>query len=145
MARMWCALGETFIILHSWCINILIYQRNINVFTHKNFNKTKSLKYCSPIRSSGLLKQLLHFTSLTDLFNQTPSQLFWEASSHMLQLMHEGCSYTYPPLSIARYSNLPKVLTPQHRIQTWVLLVKSPKLYLWAIALITNGWLTLAL
>ena len=26
------------------------------------------------------------------------------ASSHMLQLMREGCSYTYPPLSIARYS-----------------------------------------
>ena len=24
--------------------------------------------------------------------------------SHMLQLMHEGCSYPYPPLSIARYS-----------------------------------------
>ena len=47
---------------------------------------------------------LLHFTSLTDLFNQTPSQLLWEASSHMLQLMHKGCSYTYPPLSTARYS-----------------------------------------
>ena len=27
----------------------------------------------------------LHFTSLTDLVNQTPSQLLWEASSHMLQ------------------------------------------------------------
>ena len=26
------------------------------------------------------------------------------ASSHMLQLMGQGCSYTYPPLSIARYS-----------------------------------------
>ena len=46
----------------------------------------------------------LHFTSLTDLFNQRPSQLLWKASSHMLQLMHEDCSYTYPPLSIARYS-----------------------------------------
>ena len=43
-------------------------------------------------------------TSLADLLNQTPSQLLWEASSHMLQLMHEGCSYTYPPLSVARYS-----------------------------------------
>ena len=46
----------------------------------------------------------LHFTSLADLFNQIPSQLIWEASSHMLQLMCDGCSYTYPPLSIARYS-----------------------------------------
>ena len=46
----------------------------------------------------------LHFTSLADLFTQTPSQLLWEASSHMLQLMREGCSYTYPPLSITRSS-----------------------------------------
>ena len=46
----------------------------------------------------------LHFTSLADLVNQTPSQLLWEASSNMLQLMREGCSYTYPPLSTARYS-----------------------------------------
>ena len=46
----------------------------------------------------------LHFTSLTDLFTQTPSQLLWEASSHMLQLMHEDGLYTYPPLSIASYS-----------------------------------------
>ena len=36
------------------------------------------------------------------LFTQTPSRLLWEASSNMLQLMREGCSYTYPPLSIAR-------------------------------------------
>ena len=50
------------------------------------------------------VQSALHFTSLTDLFTQTPSQLLWEASSHMLQLMRECCSYTYPPLSIARYS-----------------------------------------
>ncbi|KAK2171586.1 hypothetical protein NP493_1047g00027 [Ridgeia piscesae] len=56
----------------------------------------------------------------------------------MLQLMREGCSYTYPPRSIARYSfiqlseleqcrvkTVPKVLTPQQR----VLVVESPKLY----------------
>ena len=41
----------------------------------------------------------LHFTSLTDLFTQTPSRLLWEASSHMLQLIREGCSYTYPRYS----------------------------------------------
>ena len=33
---------------------------------------------CS-IRSSGLLKVLLHITSLADLFDQTLSQLRWEA------------------------------------------------------------------
>ena len=42
------------------------------------------------------------FISLADQFNQTPSQRFWEASSHMLQLMREDCSY--PTLSIARCS-----------------------------------------
>ncbi|KAK2176368.1 hypothetical protein NP493_665g00034 [Ridgeia piscesae] len=26
---------------------------------------------------------------------QTPSQLLWEASSHMLQLMCEDCTYIY--------------------------------------------------
>ena len=41
---------------------------------------------------------------MTDLFTQTPSHVIWEAFTHMLQLMCEGCSYTYPPLSIARYS-----------------------------------------
>ena len=50
------------------------------------------------------VQSALHFTSLTDLFTQTTSRLLWEAaSSHMLQLM-QGCSYTYPPLSIARYA-----------------------------------------
>ena len=45
-----------------------------------------------------IAQSTLHFTSLADLFNQTPSQLLWEASSHMQQLMREDCSYTYPPL-----------------------------------------------
>ena len=42
--------------------------------------------------------------SLADLFIQTPFRVLWEASSHMLQLMREGCSYNYTSLSIARYS-----------------------------------------
>ena len=29
-----------------------------------------------------IAQRTLHFTSLADLFNQTPSQLLWEASSH---------------------------------------------------------------
>ena len=32
---------------------------------------------------------LLHFTSLADLFTQTPSRLLWEASNHMLKLICE--------------------------------------------------------
>ena len=48
----------------------------------------------------------LHFTSLTDLFNQTLSQLLRETSSHMPQLMRDNCSFTYPPPSIAKYSFL---------------------------------------
>ena len=35
----------------------------------------------------------LYFTSLADLFNQTPPQAF----SHILQLMCDGSSYTYLP------------------------------------------------
>ena len=71
-------------------------------------NKT-SVSHCksSYIAQYPVLRTVqsaLHFTSLTDLFTKTPSRLLWETSSHMLQLMHEGCSYTYPPLSIARYS-----------------------------------------
>ena len=67
----------------------------------------KKVKASSDIAQYPVLRttqHALHFTSLTDLFTQTPSRLLWEASSHMLQLMHEGCSNTYPPLSIARYS-----------------------------------------
>ena len=55
-----------------------------------------------PVRLT--VQSALHFTSLTDLFTQTPSRLLWEASSRMLQLIHEGCSCTYPSLSIVRYS-----------------------------------------
>ena len=91
------------------------------------------------------VQSTFYFTSLTDLFTQTPSRLLWEASSHVLQLMCEGCSYTYPPLSIVMYSfihlseleqcRVPRVLTPQHRFRTRVLVVESPKLYPWVMAL----------
>ena len=75
-------------------------------------NKTFDFCFSVLVKSSYIaqypvlrtIQSVLHFTSLTDLFTQTPSRLLWEASSHMLQLMCEGCSYTYPPLSIARYS-----------------------------------------
>ena len=45
-----------------------------------------------------------------------PSQLLWEASSHKLQLMREGCPYTYPPLSTARYSVIQLIELEQCRV-----------------------------
>ena len=67
-------------------------------------SNVKVNSYTAQYQIIRLAQSALHFTSLTNLFNQTPFQLLWEASSYMLQLMHEDCSYTYPPLSIARHS-----------------------------------------
>ena len=66
--------------------------------------KVKASSYIAQYPVPRTVQSALHFTSLTDLFTQSPSRLLWEASSHMLQLMREGCSYTYTPLSIVRYS-----------------------------------------
>ena len=66
--------------------------------------EVKASSYIAQYPVVRIAQSALHFTSLTDLFTQTSSRLLWEASSHMLQLMREGYSYTYPPLSIARYS-----------------------------------------
>ena len=67
-------------------------------------NKVKESSYIAQYPVLRTVQSALQFTSLTDLFSQTSSQFLLEASSHMLQLMREGCSYTYPPLPIARYS-----------------------------------------
>ena len=53
----------------------------------------KASSYTAQYPVLGTVQIALHFTSLTDLFTQTPSRLLWEASSHVLQLMREGCSY----------------------------------------------------
>ena len=66
--------------------------------------KVKASSYIAQYPVLRTVQSALHFTSLTDLFTQTLSRLLLEASSHMVQLMREGCSYTHPPLSIARYS-----------------------------------------
>ena len=71
---------------------------------HKCRNGKKISSYIAQYPILRITQSVLHFISLADLFNQTPSQLLLEASSHMLQLMREGCSYTYDPLSIVRYS-----------------------------------------
>ena len=70
----------------------------------RNVMYVKASSYIAQCPVLWTVQSALHITSLTDLFTQTPSRLLWEASSHMLQLMRECCSYIYPPLSIARYS-----------------------------------------
>ena len=104
--------------------------------------KSKGSSYIAQYPVLRTAQSALHSTSLTDLFTQTPSRLLWEASSHMLQLMREGCSYTYPPLSIARYrfiqlseleqcrvKKLAQGFNTAARIRTRVLVVESSKLY----------------
>ena len=108
-------------------------------------NPVTTIKASSYIAQYPVLRTVqsaLSFTSLTDLFTQTPSRLLWDASSHMLQLMREGCSYTYPSLSIARYSfiqlseleqcrvkKLAQGFNTAARIRTRVLVVESLMLY----------------
>ena len=115
--------------------------------------KVKASFYIAQYPVLRTVQSALHFTSLIDQFTQTPSRLLWETSSHMLQLIREGCSYTYPLLSLARYSfpplsraryasiqlseleqcrvnKLAQVFnTTALWIRTQVLIVKSPKLY----------------
>ena len=71
---------------------------------HVKFQVKKASSYIAQYPVHRTVQSALHFTSLTDLFTQTPSQLLWEAFSHMLQLMREDCSSTYPLLCIARYT-----------------------------------------
>ena len=81
----------------------------------------ESVKASSYIEQYPVLRTVqsaLHFTILTDLFTQTPSRLLWEASRHMLLLMREGCSYTYPPLPIARNSFIQMSELEQCRVKT---------------------------
>ena len=66
---------------------------------------TKGKFLYSAISNSQDCSKRFTLSSLAHLFNQTPSQPLWKASSHMLQLMHECCSYTYsfyPPLSVVQ-------------------------------------------
>ena len=81
----------------------------------KKKSKVKASFYIAQYPVLGTVQSALHFTSLADLFTQTPSRLLWEASS--LQLMREGCSYTYPPLSIVRYSFIQLSELEQYRVK----------------------------
>ena len=68
------------------------------IHKYLSIKKLKVRSYIAQYPILRIAQNAVHITSLADLFNQTPSQLLWEASSHTLQLMREGCSYTYPPL-----------------------------------------------
>ena len=85
-------------------LNVMLKNRKLYAFWNVIIKEVKAISYIAQYPVLRTAQSALHFTSLTDLFTQTPSRLIWEASSHMLQLMREGCSYTYPPLSVARYS-----------------------------------------
>ena len=78
--------------------------------------KVKASSYVAQCPVLRTVQSALHVTSLADLFTQTPSRLLCEASSHMLQLMCEGCSYTYAPLS-ARYSFIQLSELEQRRVK----------------------------
>ena len=76
-------------------ITIFAFLPAVDVF---RFDKNNVSSYIAQYPILRIAQSALHFTSPADLLNQTPSQLLWESSSHMLQLMREGCSYTYPQL-----------------------------------------------
>ena len=82
----------------------VIRQFIICLFRSSYKRQVKASSYIPQYPVLRTVQNALHFTSLTDLFTQTPSRLLWEVSSHTLQLMREGCAYTYPPLSTVRYS-----------------------------------------
>ena len=44
--------------------------------------KVKASSYIAQYLVLRTIQSALHFTSLADLFNQTPSQLLWEVFSH---------------------------------------------------------------
>ena len=82
-------------------------------------NKVKVSSYIAQYPILRIAQSALHFISMADLFNQTPSQLLWEASSHMIQLIRESCSYTYLAITTARYSCIQLSELEQCRVKTF--------------------------
>jgi hypothetical protein len=99
------------------------------VITLQTLKQVKVISYTA-WSNQDCSKRFIHY-SWADVYNQTPSQLLLEASSHAVVNAWRLFAYKYPPLSIARYlfiqlsgleqcrvNKLAKVLTPQHRIWT---------------------------
>ena len=59
----------------------------------------KASSYIAQYPVLRTVQSALHFTSVTDLFTQTPSRLISSHILHILQSMREGCSY----MSITMY------------------------------------------
>ena len=106
--------------------------------------KSKGSSYIAQYSVLRTAQSALHyFTSLTDLFTQTPPRLLWEASNHMLQLMRERLlvhisTTVYSQVLIfiqlseleqCRVQKLAQGFNTAARIRNRVLVVESPKLY----------------
>ena len=63
-------------------LNTTIMEKDLGLTISK-----KASSYIAQYPVLSTIQSTLHFTSLTDLFTQTPFWLLWEAPSHMLQLM----------------------------------------------------------
>ena len=74
---------------------LLMSSFNVTIRYHRyhKYAKEKESSYLAQYPILRIAQSALHFTFLTDLYN-----LLLEASSDMLQLMHECCPYIYPPL-----------------------------------------------
>ena len=104
------------------------------------FKRVRVSPYIAQYPFLSTAQSAFNFISLAGLFRHHLN--FSGNHPVTLKLMREVCSYKYPALSIARYSCIQlselvqctvkkraQGLTPQHRIQTRVLLVERPKLY----------------
>ena len=100
--------------IYTVCVCIYIY---IYIYIYKG--KISSYIGFAQYPILRIARSALHFTCLADLYNLTPSQLISEASSNMLQLMCKDCSYTYPPLCIARHSFIQQSELEQCRMKKY--------------------------
>ena len=84
---------------------IVVVSPNVSYhWCHVDAWRIKVSSYVAQYPILRTAQSTLHFTSLADLFNQTPSQLLCEASSHAANNAQRLFVQKYPPLSIARYS-----------------------------------------
>ena len=59
---------------------------------------------CSAVSNPWDCSKRITLHPQADLLIPTPIRLLWEASTTMLKLLREDHSFTYPPLSIVKYS-----------------------------------------
>ena len=110
---------------------------------HGDVKKAKASSYIAQYPVLRTAQNALHFTSLADLFTQTPPRLLWEASSHIFAinarrlLVHKSTTVysqilifiQLSELAQCRMKKLAQGFNTAARIRTRVLVVESPKLY----------------